>query len=112
MVRLNVADIPQLILKPDAELVKQLSGGLCIPKWPSSINGGIRSGDEAEAAEDARINLLTRLKDTDSIFRSGVAKRLKKDVKDRRRRHPLSREELVGAARRCSERAARRPQHP
>ena len=92
MGRLTAPQIALLVRKPDAELVKRLPCGKCVPIINSIIKGGIRTGTEAEAAEDTRINLLTRLKDTDPIFQSGVAKRLKKDVKDRRRRHPLSRQ--------------------
>jgi len=55
MVRLNVADIPHLILKPDADLVKRLPCGKCLPTYKSSIKGGVRTG--------------TVFKDVDASFR-------------------------------------------
>lgn len=89
MVRLNVAHIPNLILKPDTQLVNRLSDGLYLPKWASKRGGGKRTGTLAQAAEDARINLLTRVSKTDPLFQSGEAERLKDDVDDRRERHPV-----------------------
>ena len=59
-----------------------------MPRWKSLREGGLRTGTEAQAAEDARINLLTRVPKTDPLFQSGEAKRLKDDVDDRRERHP------------------------
>ena len=87
MARLTVARISQLIRKPNSELVKRLTGGLCIPNWTSKRGGGLRTGNLAQAAEDARINLLTRVPKTDPLFQSGEAERLKDDVDERRDAH-------------------------
>jgi hypothetical protein len=104
----DISRLPEVIGWPAKDLVKKERGGKWVPRFVSVIQGGRRSGTKAQAAEDAIINVLSRLDEDHSVFESGRGLELKDDVIARRDGNPPPRRSGTRASILTRERAASR----